>query len=94
MTAELHPSIAEFIHDEDAEYSKAKILSAVRALQQEDRKTRSILRGLLRTLLLTASELETPAHRLSFLEHCQDVLREVISDTDEAIGQLRQNLSK
>ncbi len=85
--AELHPSIAEFIKDEEAEYSTARILSTVRQLQQEGRKTRSIARGLLKSILTVSTELG-PLEDYSFMLRTSKVFENCIDGMEKELDNL------
>ena len=84
---DLHPSIAEFIKDEDGDYSEAQILSTVRQLQREGRKTRSIARALLRTMLTVSSDLG-PHEDYSFMLRTRQVFDNCIDGMEKEIDSI------
>lgn len=85
---ELHSSMEELLRDKDGDYSEARILSTVRQLQREGRKTRSIARAMLRAMIEVSGDLD-PTRDTCFLRHARDVLDESITLTNRCLLEMR-----
>jgi hypothetical protein len=81
---EIHPSLAELIHDEQGEHAKAQILLLVRKLQSEGIETRSIARALFRAMLEVSAEL-SGSWQYRFLDSVSGGIRKSLDSLDMLI---------
>ena len=75
----IHPSLAEVIRDEDREDAKAELNSLIRRLQQDGKKTRSILRALVDVMMQLAVELPSGGRHYDFLRYVRDSAQDGIA---------------
>ena len=81
---EVHPSLAELIHDEQSEYAKEQILLLVRKLQSEGIETRAIARALFRAMLDVSAEL-SGSRQYRFLDSVAGGIRKSLDTLDMLI---------
>ena len=81
---EIHPSLAEVIHDQQGEDAKAQILLLVRKLQTEGTETRAIARALFRAMLEISAEL-SGSWQYRFLDSVSGGIRKSLDSLDMLI---------